>query len=305
MLAPLRRGFTLIELLVVIAIIAVLVSLLLPAVQQAREAARQTSCRNNLKQIGIALHNYLDTHRVFPPGSTNDIEQGGWISNPRSRHIHSWASQILPQIEQGNLHELIDYSVSSMHPLNLRVASAIIPVYRCPSYTGPSYSTDANYTVHSPQYAIRNYAAMGATDVGHIYGQNTGIFAPDGTIYPLSSNGPRDVTDGLSNTVLLVETREEKMSVWIDGGVGAVVAMPYDAGNGPTYAGAGHALNFQPYFEYSDPRAEYGPSSQHTGGAMHLLGDGAVRFISDSVDLGVYKALATRAGGEPIGGSEF
>ncbi len=300
-MAARRQGFTLIELLVVIAIIAVLVALLLPAVQQAREAARRTSCRNNLKQIGLALHNYLDAHRVFPPSSTSDIEQGGWIGNPQSRHIHSWASLLLPQIDQGNLYDSIDYNVSSMHPDNLPAASTIVTTFRCPSYTGPDRSTDANYTRFSPNYAMQNYVAMGASDVGHIYGQNSGLFVPDGTMHPLSSHGPRDVTDGLSSTVLIVETREEKMMVWIDGGTAAVVALRYDPGNSPSYAGSEIALNFSPYFEYSNPRAEHGPSSMHVGGAMHLLGDGAVRFVSENTDTGLYVALATRAGGEVVG----
>ncbi len=300
-MASRRHGFTLIELLVVIAIIAVLMALLLPAVQQAREAARRTSCRNNLKQIGLALHNYLDVHRVFPPSSTSDVEQGGWISNPVSRHIHSWASLLLPQLDQGNLFNTIDYNVSSMHPANLPAASTLIAAFRCPSYTGPDHSQDANYTRFSNRYAIQNYVAMAGSDVGHIYGQNSGLFKPDGTMHTLSSNGPRDVTDGLSNTVVIVETREEKMMVWIDGGTAAVVALSYDEANSPSYAGAKIALNFHPYFEYVNPRSEYGPSSQHPGGAMHLLGDGSVRFISENIDRRQYVGLATRAGGEVIG----
>jgi prepilin-type N-terminal cleavage/methylation domain-containing protein len=301
----LRRGFTLIELLVVIAIIAILIALLLPAVQQARESARRTACRNNLKQLGLALHNYHDVHRRFPPSSTNDVEQGGWIPDPLARHIHSWCSFILPQIEQGPLYNTIDFNVSAMHANNRPAASAVIPVYRCPSYAGPDFSRDPEYTRFFPRYAIRNYAAMGASDVGHYYGQNSGLFIPDGTMYPLSNNGARDVRDGLSNTVLVVETREERMTVWIDGGVGAMVARPYDGGNPPTYAADRISLNFSFYFDYGDPSSEWGPSSMHEGGAFHLLGDGAVRFISENISDDVYVAIATRAGNEPISGSEF
>lgn len=296
-----RRGFTLIELLVSIAIISLLVALLLPAVQQVRESARQTGCLDNLHNLGVALHNYHGTHGRFPPGSTCDVEQGGWIADPLTRHIHSWSSLILPFIEQSNLYGTIDHNVSSMHPNNLPVASTVVPLYRCPSYAGPDFSYDEHYTRFSDRYAITNYAAMGATDVGHIYGQNTGLFEPDGIIYPLSSTREADVTDGLSNTFLLVETREEKMMVWIDGGTASLVARPYDDGNPPTYARNRHSLNYRPYFEYEDPYSEWGPSSQHPGGAMHLFGDGVSRFVSETIDDDVYVALVTRAGGEAVG----
>src|ERR1700754_4477760 len=110
-----RKGFTLVELLVVIAIIGILVALLLPAVQQARESARRSQCQNNLKQLGIALHNYLETHRHFPPSSTNDVEQGGWITDPLSRHLHSWVTLTLPYVDGGNLYSTVDFNVSSLH----------------------------------------------------------------------------------------------------------------------------------------------------------------------------------------------
>ena len=293
-----RQAFTLIELLVVIAIIAILIALLLPAVQQAREAAWRAQCRNNLKQIGLALHNYLDQFSAFPPSNTNDVEQGGWIGNPRARHIHSWASLILTQIDSAPLYNRIDYSVSSMDPINLPVASQIIPTYRCPSYTGPDFSTDSSYTRFSDKYAIQNYVAMGASDVGHIYGQNTGLFEPDGTIYSMSSTRAADVLDGLSNTILIAETREEQMMVWIDGGTASIVARRYDAGNPPTYAGPEVSLNYRPYFEYANPKSEYGPSSMHSGGALLLIGDGSVQFISEHIAARIYVAMSTRAGGE-------
>lgn len=300
-----HTGFTLVELLVVIAVIGVLVSLLLPAVQAAREASRRTACSNNLKQTGLAILNYHDAHRVFPPSSLSDVEQGGWISHPRTRPLHSWRALILPFLEQGGLQGTIDFSLSAFHPHNVTAASNLVGVYRCPSYSGPDYSQHPNYTRFGRSCPIANYVAMGASDAGHIYGQNSRVFEPDGTIFPLSKTRVADVQDGLTNTVLIAETREEQTMVWFDGGMSAVVATRYDPYNAPTYAGPELPVNYRPYFDYPNPRVEYGPSSLHPGGAFHLLGDGAVRFTSATMETRVYVALATRAGGEVIGGGSF
>jgi len=295
-----RSGFTLIELLVVIAIIGILVSLILPAVQQARESARQSGCRNNLKQIGLALHNYHGSHRLFPPSSTSDVEQGGWIVVPTSRHIHSWSSLILPYVDQVPLHDQINFNASSMAPANLLVGEMLPPVFRCPTYSGAKFSVDENYSRLSPRCAITNYASMGSTDVGHIYGGNSGLLTPNGTMFPLSSTTIEAMTDGTTQTVIVCETREEEMMVWMDGGTAALVARPYDAGNPPTYGQRQVSLNFRPYFIYDNPSSEYGPSSMHPGGALHLLGDGSVQFLSENIDERVYAALATFAGKEQI-----
>lgn len=295
-----RRGFTLIELLVVIAVIGILVALLLPAVQQARESARQTSCKNNLKQIGIALHNYHSSHALFPPTSTSDVEQGGWLVVPQSRHIHSWSNLLLPHIDQQNLYDQFNFDLSSMHPVNLPIAELLPPGFRCPAYSGAIYSRDPNYTRLSDRCAITNYAAMGASDVGHIYGQNSKLLTPDGTMFPLSHTQITDITDGTGHTVLICETREEKMMVWTDGGTAALVARPYDAGNPPGYGARRISLNFRPYFNYDNPSSEYGPSSMHPGGGMHLLADGSVRFISEDISDRVYVALATRSSGDAV-----
>lgn len=302
--SPVRRGFTLIELLVVIAIIGVLVALLLPAVQQARSSARGVQCRNNLKQIGLALHNYAETHSVLPPSSTTDVEQGVWRDRPWRYHLHSWASLILPNLDQSNAQNQINYNVSSLDPANRQVASLIISTYRCPSYAGSDFSTDSLYTAISPTMALRNYTAMGASDIGKLW-QN-----PDGVFYPRSSTQFRDITDGTTNTIFIVETRDEGAPVWIDGGAAAVAGRRFDAANPPSYAGPENSINYNPYYQserdpdgnklYQSLDSLYGPSSMHPGGAFHLLGDGSVRYISENINVTTYDALCSRAGGEVV-----
>ncbi|MSR58774.1 MAG: DUF1559 domain-containing protein [Planctomycetaceae bacterium] len=291
-----RSAFTLIELLVVIAIIGVLVALLLPAVQQAREAARRTACRNNLKQIGLALHNYADLHGGLPPSTTSQIDFGVWSPTPTDYHLHSWATFILPQLDQTPLFNRINFNVSALAAVNYDSASQKVAAYRCPTFTGPDFSQSPLYLKLSPNYAIRNYVAMGATTVGKLWQ------SPDGSIYPRSSTRFADIRDGTSQTIFIAETKEPNAAVWIDGGVAALTSRRYAEENSPSFAGTETALNYQPFFQANGQGidAQFGPSSPHTGGVMHLIGDGSVRFISDNINGTIYDCLVTRAGGEPI-----
>ncbi len=289
-----RRAFTLIELLVVISIIAILMALLLPAVQQAREAARRTTCRNNLKQIGLALYNYESAFSTFPCGSTSIIDYGVWSANPAQYHLHSWASLILPQLDQANLYNQVNYNVSALDALNTTAASQKIAVYRCPSYVGQDYSQEPLYVALSPKYAIRNYVAIGSTTVGNLW------LKPDGVIYALSKTRVADITDGTSSTVFVAETREPNAAVWIDGGTASLTSRRYDDANAPSYAAPDIAINYTPYYFAAGQGIDcyWAASSQHTGGAHHLFGDGGVRFLSQYMNAAVYDALVTRAGGE-------
>jgi prepilin-type N-terminal cleavage/methylation domain-containing protein len=308
-----RKGFTLIELLVVIAIIAILIALLLPAVQQAREAARRTQCRNNLKQVGLALHNYHDQFSLFPPSSTSSVggTAGVWAwtaasaTNP-AMHLHSWASLILPAIDASTSYNQINYNVSSLAPANRPIAQQQFPFYRCPSYSGKSFSDHPHYVtrVGFTSFAIRNYVAFGASTVLNLASPTTA----NGVMYSQSRTSFRDITDGSSNTMMVTETREERSQVWIDG-TSATVAARWAAGP-PTFAGNSSSINYKPYFdtavfgdasEMGSIKSDYGPSSQHVGGAHHLMGDGSVRFISENISIATYDALATRAGGEVPG----
>ena len=289
------RGFTLVELLVVIAIIGVLVALLLPAVQAAREAARRSACTNNLKQIGLAIANYELVHKEFPPSSSDTLENALDFSIDLSGETrHSWGSFILPFIEDSAIEDRIDRAVHALAAKNEFAASRVIPVYRCPSYLGPAYSDGDRYDNLDEPCAIGNYMALGASTVGHLWGVD---LLPDGTIVPGGGITPEDVADGLTHTVLIVETREEVYSVWADGFTAAASALVFHPSRHPEYARDQVALNFTPYFDYK-PRVTYGPSSMHTGAAYHLFGDGSVQFIRDDVTQALYVAMATRDGGD-------
>jgi len=302
-----HTAFTLVELLVVIAIIGILIALLLPAVQAAREAARRSQCSNNLKQIALALHNYHDSLKVFPPSSTSGFGAGAWNypgagpSDP-SIHLHSFASLLLPYLEQTTIADQIDYRVSSLDPANRAMASQVLPFYRCPSYAGEDFSDHPLYvtTVGYDKFAIRNYVTIGATTVVGL----SGALPADGVMFPGSKTGFRDVIDGASNTIAFAETREERSATWIDGTSAAVAARWADL-TSPTFGGNTVSINHAIYFpEGVFPNSigqEWGPSSFHPGGAQHALLDGSVTFLSETLDATVYDALTTRSGGEVIG----
>ena len=291
------RAFTLVELLVVIAIIGILVAILLPAVQWSREAARAAACRNNLKQIGLAIQAYQLAHNYYPPSSTTFIENGVWSSNPTSYHLHSWASLILPELEQAGLHDLVRYNVSSLDAANRAAAATIVPIYRCPSYSGSFYTEEPRYSQFSSRFALRNYVGLGATTVEKLWKE------PDGVIFWQARIAPADLSDGTSHTLLIAETREPNAAVWIDGSASSVSTLIYDP-NSPTFSDAVAALNYTPYYPSGGQGIDclWGPSSRHAGGANHLFADGSVRYLLDQVDAIVYAAQTTRAGGEALDG---
>jgi prepilin-type N-terminal cleavage/methylation domain-containing protein len=291
-----RRCFTLVELLVVIAIIGALVALLLPAVQNSREASRRTGCSNNLKQIGLAVEGYLHAKGAYPPSNTDDVFN--WDTGNRLRN-HSWMSLVFPYAELGNLGLTIDYKVSAMLPKNQPAAGHVVSIYRCPSYDGLDHSDDSHYPVG--KYAIGNYVSIGASDLDHIWA-NQPDKQPEGVIFPLSEIKPSEVTDGLSNTMFIAESREERMRVWIDGRTAANTALALDEAHAA--ADAPPSLNYTPYYNDGDLVCDYGPSSMHPGGAFHLYGDGSVHFLADDIATAVYVALCTRAGEETTSQAE-
>jgi prepilin-type N-terminal cleavage/methylation domain-containing protein len=283
-----KRAFTLVELLVVVAIIGVLVALLLPAIQSAREVARRSSCANNAKQIGLAIAGYQLSRNVYPPSNTHKLAL--WEDTAETLN-HSWASLIMPYVEEESLADTINFEIPVMDPANELAASTVVAIYRCPSYSGLSHTDDPHYP--PGDFAIGNYVAMAATDIDHIWQVD---LEPDGVIYPAAKIGPKKVPDGLSKTMFIAESREEKMRVWIDGRTAANTALvDFTASDDPDVS-----LNYTPYYDDGDIVSTYGPSSMHPGGAHHVYGDGSVHFLNDTIRPEVYVALCTRAGDEVV-----
>ncbi len=273
----LRKAFTLVELLVVIAIVGILVALLLPAVQAAREAARRMECSNNLKQAALALHNYHDVYKQLPAGWTADPTTGqpGW----------GWGTHLLPFIEQSALYDRIDVRVSLADPVHQAPRETMLSFFRCPSDARSEPLVILSDDAGSPLLAVARANIVGVFGAGEI---EDAPLAGDGAFYQNSRTRFADIVDGLSNTLILGE-RSSKIdgSTWTGVVDGAAEAMARVVGS------ADHAPN--------DPHAHFEDfSSYHPTGAHFVRADGSVRLIADTISLSVYRALATRAGGEAI-----
>jgi prepilin-type N-terminal cleavage/methylation domain-containing protein/prepilin-type processing-associated H-X9-DG protein len=312
-----RSGFTLIELLVVIAIIAVLISLLLPAVQSAREAARRIQCTNNLKQIGLGLHNYHESRGALPGADM--------VFNVTEL---SALSQILPMLEQTSVYNSINFAFNYQDPTNTTVMNTVISGFVCPSDLNdplPALGAQTNYM-----------ADMGSGIVWQAsIGPNTNMPAPNGVFHGDSATKFAAVTDGLSNTTFFSERVmadgnnaiiSPKSDVFFAPGAPATVDDAYqqcqalditDLHNQfPLFMGAPWLCGQHIFTHVSGPntrscgffmslRAIMPPSSRHPGGVNTLMGDGSVRFIKDSVNLPTWRALGTVAGGEVISADSY
>ena len=280
------RGFTLIELLVVIAIIAVLIALLLPAVQQAREAARRTQCRNNLHQIGLALHNYHDTHNTLPPGAVNAS------NNPNNPPHTAWGALILPFMDETALYNAMNFGNGDHSGLtNSTVTRSVLMQYACPSDEAPSLATPFG---GQPLVRTGNYVGnSGSTRLGC-----RGPFSLSATTGPFVINSRvriRDVRDGTSNSIAVGES---------------TLALRSCIGSGPLwgigkyescYGDTSRPINYQP--KPNDCHSTFG--STHEGGCFMLFLDGQVRFLSENIDTTTFRALGTIAGNELVDDEDY
>ncbi len=330
-----RCGFTLIELLVVIAIIAILIALLLPAVQQAREAARRSQCKNNLRQIGLAVHNYQSAYGLLPMSAAIPDAGYGAGTNNGSWSVHG---RILPNLEQGNLYELVDLQVSwdSTPAIN----GVKVPVYSCPSDPGSDRErvfTDGRPTLYPTTYGF-NYGTW------FVHDPTTGQ-GGDGAFFPNSELSFRDFTDGTSNTLMVAEVK-----AWQDytrnGGPASTTAPNTLAeaeaaiATGGTFKGTGHTewadgrvhhsgfttvltpntnsmydnagtMVVADYNSWQEGKDDNGDGaidaptyavitsrSYHTGIVNVAMMDGSARSVSENVNVALWRAAGTRAGGE-------
>ena len=298
--AIVQRGFTLIELLVVIAIIAILVGLLLPAVQQAREAARRTQCRNHLKQLGLALHNYHDIFRLFPPGYISRFDATGNDTGPG----WGWVSCLLPQLEQSNLYNQINFNVGIEDAANGAVRVLKLPTLLCPSDTAPDRWQAISRNL-STGAVISNICEVASANYVGMFGTFEPGVGGDGVFFRNSSINLRDITDGSSSTLMVGERSFRLGEATWTGAVTSAVIVPDGSdgvGTGPPESASslilGHSGDgYSPGDRRSHVNQFY---SLHTGGVHFLFGDGHVSFLSSSIDYRVYQSLTTRAGGETI-----
>ncbi|WZO96586.1 DUF1559 domain-containing protein [Isosphaeraceae bacterium EP7] len=338
-----RRGFTLIELLVVISIIAVLIALLLPAVQSAREAARRAQCINNLKQLGLAMHNYHDVVGSFAPGSIADTGWNGTWWN--------WMAFVLPQIEQTNVYNSINFSRNNisvasndlaLQDPNVTVWRSSISAFLCPSdQVGTGKMDNMRWTTivalgqpfsGGVTCYVGNWGDMkiGNTTFDFYSGESLPGLGPNWGcggkfrgIFGDCSNGQttglRDCTDGSSNTLLVGECSPNMNGslLWVNGdGTYASTVIPLnwkstlkdgerDPSDGTT-CDISQLNNFSQALRcWRNQTVNYGFKSWHPGGANFAMADGSVKFIKQTISARIYNALGTRAGGEIVSSDAF
>jgi prepilin-type N-terminal cleavage/methylation domain-containing protein len=327
------RAFTLIELLVVIAIIAVLIALLLPAVQQAREAARRSQCKNNLKQIGLAMHNYHDSLNMFPAaiywrnfGSGGVLMGSGSVGNNASMFPfmgHSWLIAILPYIDQAPLYNQYNFNVAVTNGANANQVNKNLTVYMCPS-DGSSNSGN-QYTNMGGSFGRGNYAASGYGRAGIADYQAVAI--SDRGLMGMNGNSRiATCTDGTSNIVASWEIRAgwnagDPRGVWASGRVGGgLIANCLNNNPGPGWTGDCYGINEGNHSNGDDiyssvgidnptigmggwnsGEGQAGPKSLHVGGVHALMADGAVRFISQNINGATNLNLMAIADGNVLG----
>ena len=315
-----RHAFTLIELLVVIAIIAVLIALLLPAVQQAREAARRSQCKNNLKQLGLALHNYHDNCKILP---NNSLDATSWTGIQKGTQL----TQLLPYVDAQGLYKKIDFNVFNTESINIDgkpVYSFVIQSFICPSDTiDPGNGGGRAFTNYAPSMGAQQMdphpAATGCPSyppAGFYTGGYFGGTAGHGnTMTGDNSSGLwsrmtwsarlRDVTDGTSNTIAMGEVRPRcsdhvnngwyhNNSIW----VATTAPINFKTCSNDEDQGLAAANVCNQWYTWNTSQ---GFKSRHKGGAHFVMADGAVRFLNDTIAYDTYQKLGARKDGKTTG----
>ena len=335
-----RDGFTLIELLVVIAIIGVLVSLLLPAVQSAREAARRAQCTNNLKQIGLALHNFETAQTFFPPSGIRgsgpckpmniNVDANGTILPSGQRASSYVFTHILPYLEQPALYSAYNITIDFRNSANSTTVSTLIGTLLCPSSGNPekyhmfddangdSVSTGGPYRnvrTAVTDYAVQNGVEAGLVASGQIDLQDAGQYS---MLQNVTGGQPDNVTrgsqvrDGLSYTLMMNESAG-RPHLFRGGGVQDTSIVP---GEGSAGGWADYDTGYTLHSYTVDGRKTPGPCftscyngnedySFHPGGGNYLMGDGSVRFIKGTTNIRIYVRLLTRAGNEVVSSDQY
>ena len=328
-----QAGFTLIELLVVIAIIGILLALTLPAVQMVREAARRTSCKNNMRQLGLALHNYESARKQFPPGYAYSLgsDYASQTGYPVSSGLtdanylgHGWGAFILPFVEQQNLSNLVDDQLPVFDPANQVARETEVTVFLCPS----DPFSQGNFVVRDEtsnpveQYAAASYCAnwgpaSGVLETPGNTGDDINLDAtPDqstGPFYRNSKTRFRDITDGTSSTLAIGERHNGPI---VDSAGNPIGVAPHSNFENAWFAAVrdidspdddhGHMVLFDTEFPPNNPPisgvgADRGVAAPHSGLAQFVFMDGSVHTISETIDSIVYRSLSSIRGGEIIG----
>ncbi|MDB5345277.1 MAG: xcpT 17 [Schlesneria sp.] len=324
------RGFTLIELLVVIAIIAVLIALLLPAVQQAREAARRSQCKNNMKQLGLALHNYHDTFSAFP---ITYFDTSTGLGGPIQGRSTSWMIGIMPYIDQAPLFNLINTGVGlttdprcsypatnpPTNPSNPWAATQSLSVFKCPTDTSPDKLAGRSDSAGPAAMGVTSYKACAGSNWawGTWQSGSTGVYAQ--TRWGADANGldrgngfmfrgwgfpyttkMKDISDGTSTTFAVGEAIPSYSQWnwwWLHNATTATCSIPLNAA--PQCGGAAGLSNDSGLKACAgDWPNNYSFMSQHTGGGHFMMADGSVTFVSKNIDYNTYRSLSTIQGGE-------
>lgn len=305
-------GFTLVELLVVMAILGVLVALLLPAIQAAREAARRMACQNNERQLGLALHGFHDLHLVFPPSGWTMAGKG----NLAGKFV-GWRPLLLPHLEQKAMHELYDFESNWWEGRNLPLASFPVKVFQCPSV--PYRQSVTSAVAKLPRPAMTFEHPLAPTDYEAMMGVQAAV-NPDLYATPLASRAVMfrnsavrmaEITDGTSQTYPIVECsarplvyrgRVPRSDLLNDQGQGWIDSEGPFSLDGASADGSRQGLGPSQTPRGINATNENEPYSFHSGGANFLFADGHVAFLAESIPLSLLAALSTRAGGESVEG---